>query len=170
MTNALPPDAEEKQLGIAFFDLARFAAWSCERRDREVAVFLQRFYEGSAERLERAGARLVKFMGDAGLVVFEPDRMSGVVAAFRALRRWARDLGREEAFDTDLTVKVHVGSVWAGTFGAGASRAYDVLGQTVNETALLRGPGLVLSAEASRRLVGPERAGFEDDGGVLREA
>ena len=172
MQNALPPDAADEVLGITFFDLLAFGRWASGTADRDVGAFLQRFYEASADGLEPAGARLVKFMGDAGLAVFEPERTGDVVQALGALRLRVGELGEEAGFETDVVCKVHVGSVVTGTFGAGASRHFDVMGQSVCETALLRGPGLVLSASAYGRLGATTQAGFREDpeSGVWRRA
>ena len=66
----LPPGFQQQTLGVAFFDLSRMTEWGSSGEDALVAKFLQRFYELSGEILAPAGARIVKFMGDAGLCVF----------------------------------------------------------------------------------------------------
>lgn len=147
-------DWREETLGIVFFDLARFARWVEGRTHLEVAAFLQSFYEQAAEVLEPAGVRIVKFMGDAGLGVFEPGRAADVVAALDALRARVRRAGDAESFDTDLTSKVHVGSVVTGTFGAPGAARFDVMGPAVCEAARLPGHGLVISEAAEAFVAG----------------
>ena len=40
MDTVLPPDAEERSLGVVFLDLAHFSRWANDRGDREVAGML----------------------------------------------------------------------------------------------------------------------------------
>ena len=160
----------ERTLGIVFFDLMRFARWGETRRDPDVAAFLQHFYERSADILEPAGLRLVKFMGDAGLAVCDPERLLDAVEALRLLRESVA--ADEDAHPMDLAVKVHVGSVVEGTFGPARLARYDVMGQAVNTAALLPGGGIVLSEAAHARLETSARDGFVADEaqGVWRQA
>lgn len=152
MKPTLPPDAEETTLGIAFLDLARFARWAALWGDREIAGLLQGFYALTARRVETAGGRVVKTIGDAVMLVFEPERCRDLVQALHALAEEVVSGAEARGFHTRLDAKVHVGPVVAGTFGPPGLERYDVFGRTVNDAARLRGEGIVLSPAVAERI------------------
>ena len=107
----LPPDCRTETLGVAFFDLSRITAWASIQEDAQVAGFLQEFYALSAGRLAPAGARIVKFMGDAGLAVFPTESAEKAIFALCDLAAESRRCGQRHGLDTHLNVNVHVGPV-----------------------------------------------------------
>ncbi len=149
---ALPSDCQTKKLGVTFFDLSRLCEWSDSDQDEAVALFFQRFYALCAQTLEPAGVRIVKFIGDAGLAVFEPDGAEAAINALRELAQQSRELGATCGFDTYLNINVHVGPVLVGSFGAPGSEHFDVIGKTVNIAARLGRRGLILTPQAFRCL------------------
>ncbi|HUS90410.1 MAG TPA: adenylate/guanylate cyclase domain-containing protein [Phycisphaerae bacterium] len=157
----LPDDVREETLGVAFFDLSRMGEWAGSAEDALVAGFLQEFYERSAALLAPAGGRIVKLMGDAGLVVFAPDAAEAVILALCDLTREARRLAAGYGLDTYLNVNVHVGRVLAGSFGPRGAERFDVIGKTVNIAARLGRRGVTLSAQAFRCLGEQARHRFE---------
>lgn len=157
----LPPDCQTVTLGVAFFDLSRFAEWSSSDQDTTVASFLQAFYRLAAEHIEPAGGRVVKFMGDAGLAVFPTEHAEDSILALCALAGKARERAAEVGLDTYLNVNVHVGAVLAGSFGPPGGERFDVLGKTVNIAARLGRRGVTLSAQAFRCLSPEGRKRFE---------
>ena len=158
---ALPPDCKTETLGVAFFDLSRIAQWASSQEDEQVAGFLNAFYSLAARRLEPAGGRIVKFMGDAGLVVFPKEAAEDCIAALCAFAEDARALGRGSGLDTYLNINVHYGPVVAGSFGPPGSERYDVIGKTVNIAARLGRRGVTLSAQAYRCLSADARERFD---------
>jgi len=158
---SLPPDCRNDTLGVAFFDLSRFAEWASSDQDERVASFLQGFYALAAERIGSAGGRIVKFMGDAGLAVFPPEAAEDVIGALCALARDARSAARQVGLDAHLNVNVHVGPVIAGSFGAPGSQRFDVIGKTVNIAARLGRRGVTLSPQAFRCLSQEARQRFD---------
>ena len=152
MDATLPPDAEECELGIVFLDLARFSRWADGREDREVAGMLQTFYALAARHLQERDTRVVKVIGDAMLAVFEVEALSAVVDALLRLADEFERIAESAGFTTRVDGKVHLGPVITGSFGPPGLQRFDVLGKTVNQTALLRGEGIVLSATAETRL------------------
>lgn len=158
---ALSPDCKTETLGIAFFDLSRLSEWASSEEDLRVAEFFQEFYAMAGERLGAAGGRIVKFIGDAGLVVFPPDGAEVAIFALCDFADAARALGGEYGFDTYLNVSVHVGPVVAGSFGPAGEQRYDVIGKTVNIAARLGRRGVTLSAQAFRCLGEDARKRFQ---------
>ncbi len=158
---ALSGDCECKTMGVAFFDLSRFSAWSSSEQDVQVAAFLQEFYVLSASVVEAAGGRIVKFLGDAGMAVFEPGDADEVIAALCDLTGQARELAAEHGLDAWLNVCIHAGPVVAGSFGPAGDERFDVIGKTVNVAARLRRRGVRLSAQAFRCLSAAGRKQFD---------
>jgi len=158
---SLPDDVRDQTLGVAFFDLSRIGEWSGSEEDRHVAGFFQAFYALAAERLEPAGGRIVKFMGDAGIVVFGTDVAENAIFALCDFARDARELAGRFGLDTYLNVSVHVGPVLTGSFGPAGAKRFDVIGKTVNIAARLGRRGVVLSSQAFRCLSEAGRKRFD---------
>lgn len=148
------PDARtESPLLIAFVDLTRFFVQSHRVTDLELADTLDEFYRRVAAVVEKAGGRVVKYIGDAALVVFTGDRADRGVQALLEVKTAVDRLMETRGWDCRLTVKAHFGTAVAGAFGPAG--AFDVLGKAVNTTAVLDGSGVTLSVSAFRKL-GPE--------------
>jgi len=159
--SALPRDARAETLGVAFFDLSRFAEWTTSDEDQRVASFLQEFYCLAAEHVQPAGGRIVKFMGDAGLVVFSTESAEDVILAFCAFVTQARDCAAKLGLDAHVNVNIHIGPVISGTFGPPGLERFDVIGKTVNIAARLGRRGITLSPQAFRALSPESRQRFE---------
>jgi class 3 adenylate cyclase len=159
--SALPSDYRKETLGIAFFDLSRFAEWSSSDEDEAVAAFLQQFYELSAKMLEPGGCRLIKFIGDAGLVVFPVEKAEDAILALCEFSAEARRAALAVGFDAYCNTNIHVGEAITGTFGPAGSARFDVLGKAVNVAARLGRRGVVLSPQAFRTLSEDARKRFQ---------
>lgn len=145
----------EQELLVVFVDLSRFSAQSQKVTDLELANAMDAHYRRVALAVEGVGGRLVKFVGDGALAVFEAARVDTAVEMLLKLKQDVDDFFSELGWECRAAVKVHFGSVIAGQFGAGASARFDVLGKQVNTAATLTGPGVTLSTEAFRKL-GPD--------------
>jgi class 3 adenylate cyclase len=157
----LPEDCRTETLGVAFFDLSRISEWASSEEDSLVASFFQQFYCLAADHLKPAGATIVKFMGDAGLVVFPPESAEAAIFALCDLAAASRAAAAEFGLDTYLNVNVHVGPVLAGRFGPAGEARFDVIGKTVNIAARLGRRGVTLSAQAFRTLSADARRRFQ---------
>jgi adenylate cyclase len=160
-SGALPSDVKEVTQGVAFFDFSRMAEWASSQEDERIADMFQEFYCLAAERIQKAGGRVVKFIGDAGLAVFPQEAGEQVVLALADLSKEARERAAAHGFDTYLNINVHFGTMLEGTFGPPGLERYDVLGKTVNIAARLGRRGLTLSQQAFRCLGPKARERFE---------
>jgi adenylate cyclase len=142
----------EVPLLVIFVDLTRFFTQSQRVSDLDLADTLDAFYELVAEAVEGAGGVLVKFIGDAALIVFEEERVDRGVSMLLDLKRSVDAFMAERDWECRLVAKVHFGPVIAGPFGGVKAKRYDVAGKTVNTTATLEGTGITLSAAAFRKL------------------
>jgi len=145
----------EVSLLIAFVDLTRFSVQSQRATDVELADTLDAFYECVALPVEKAGGRVVKYLGDAALLVFPADAVDRGVEALLRLKDAVDELMERRRWDCRLTVKAHFGAAVAGPFGAAGAKRFDVIGKAVNTAATLEGAGVTLSVPAFRKL-GPE--------------
>jgi class 3 adenylate cyclase len=145
----------EVPLLIAFADLTRFFVQSQRVTDAELADTLDAFYERVGAVVHKGGGRVVKFMGDAALIVFPEEGVDAGVETLLRLKEEIDDLMDDRGWDCRLLVKAHFGTAVAGPFGGIGAKGYDVLGKAVNTTATLEATGVTLSVSAFRKL-GPD--------------
>ncbi len=77
----------EMEVLVAFTDLTQFARYVRGRTNREIFETMSHYYELVGDIVSEGGGTVVKFMGDAILLVFPKD---GVDAGVRALVRLTR--------------------------------------------------------------------------------
>ena len=142
----------EVSLLIAFVDLARFAAQSQRLDDHAIAETLDEYYEHIAATVQRSGGTIVKFIGDAALIVFPESRVDQGVETLLALKSSVDEMMTARAWECRLTAKIHFGTAIAGPFGGQNEKRFDVIGKAVNTAAMLDAPGVSLSVEAFRKL------------------
>ena len=158
---AAPAARTETPLLIAFCDLARFMA-NCERRsDTEIADLMDQFYVRVCERVVAAGGAVVKFIGDAALIVFPEERASDGVLALLDLKDDVDGWLARSGWDSRLVVKAHFGTAVAGPFGPREYGRTDVIGGAVNVAATLQTRSFALSAQAFRKLTPEARRRFK---------
>jgi adenylate cyclase len=145
----------EAPMLIAFVDLTRFGAQSQRLTDLALADGIDAYYERVAENIETAGGRVVKFIGDGALVVFDETAVERGVHALLRLKESVDGFMAERGWDCRLTAKAHFGAVVAGPFGRAGSKRFDVIGKAVSVAAMLEATGVTLSVAAFRKL-GPE--------------
>jgi adenylate cyclase len=163
MATAMPDPVTraETPLLIAFADLTRYAAQSMVVSDEELAKVMDSHYERVAAGAEAAGGRVVKFIGDAALLVFPATRVDDGVDALLQLKAEVDQAFAALGWECRMTVKVHFGTAIAGPYGAARSKRFDVLGKAVNAAAMLDSTGVALSAEAFRKLSPAMRKRFK---------
>lgn len=151
----------EVSLLVAFIDLAGFALQSTRVADDEIAEVIDDYYGMVAEHVTASGGRVVKYMGDGALAVFDAgDADRGVDALLELKLALDRYLGGR-GWDCRATIKAHVGSAIAGPYGPPGDRRFDVIGKTVNTAAMLDASGVALSTEAFRKLSPATRKRFK---------
>ena len=148
----MPETRSETPLLIAFVDLTRFFALSQRVGDAELADTMDEYYRRIAAVIDSAGGRVVKFIGDAALVVFSEKEVDRGVEALLALKDAVDRFMQARGWDCRLTVKAHFGTAVAGPFGPRGAERFDVIGKAVNTAATLDGSGVTLSVSAFRKL------------------
>ena len=120
----------------------------------EVFARLDEFYQLTEDVVEAAGGLVIRFMGDAALVVFPGELADAGVGALLDLKCRTDGWLAERRLPNRLHVNAHVGPVTLGPMGR--RRTLDVIGHTVNTTATMGAKSFGLSAQAFRKLT-PER-------------
>jgi len=151
----------EVPLLIAFVDLTRFGAQSERTDDLELAETLDAYYEHIGAAVQGAGGTVVKFEGDAALIVFPASEVDRGVETLLALKDSVDHLMAQRGWGCRLIAKAHFGTVIAGPFGVAGDKRPDVIGRAVNTAAMLDATGVTLSVEAFRKLGRDLRARFK---------
>jgi len=146
---------------VAFFDLAGFSRFAQSRSDQEVFAVLSEYYELIGDIVEGAGGRVVKFMGDAGLIIFPEDRVDDGVLALRELQgRGDRWLVERDSPCRQI-IKIHFGEMVCGEVGTRGEKRFDVFGMAVNTAALLKSNGFAMTSQTFRKLAPDTRKLFK---------
>lgn len=151
----------EVTLLVAFIDATGYALQSTRVADDELADVIDGYYRLLAERVSGAGGRVVKYIGDGALFVFDADDSDRGVEALLDIKLQVDRYFEGHGWDCRATIKAHVGSVIAGPYGPPGDRRFDVIGKTVNTAAMLDASGVALSVEAFRKLSPAMRQRFK---------
>jgi adenylate cyclase len=147
----------ERQLVITVVDLARFTQSVAGLTLSEVADLVDAFYCAAGEVLSAHGGRVVKFVGDGCVAVFEPEDTLRVLDAVEALRSEVHELGARRNVDLDLGANIHMSTVAEGDFGRPG--AYDIVGMgVIHAFRMGGGPGTRISEPVYRRLPSDRRS------------
>jgi class 3 adenylate cyclase len=144
------------RLIIAFTDFSNFKHVPTRVSDAEIADTMDDYYRMAASVVEPAKGRVVKFIGDAALIVYPGDKPDDALRNILTLRTESDRFMVDRDWECRFSAKVHVGDVIAGDFGPRSGKRYDVMGREVNATAMLKveRDGIVLS-DAMRAAVSP---------------
>ena len=134
---------------IVVVDVAGFHRSVCRHlSDREILSFLSAYAGLIGPRVRAAGGEVIKYMGDAAVLIFPTSDPAGVVSSLRDLKVDLDTFLTKPGWRASLTVRAHIGRVAVGLVG-GVS---DIAGSAVNETFLLRGEGMILSTALREKL------------------
>jgi class 3 adenylate cyclase len=150
-----PDQPQERELLVAFYDIDGFAKFADGKPTRTIFDFCRGFFDLTGSIVEAAGGKLIKAIGDAGLVAFEDCDVG--VASLHQIRidgeRWLADQG----WSLIISVKANFGPVTCGYVGAPTDRRLDIYGVIVNNAAMLKpGPGRFGITAALFKKLSPE--------------
>jgi adenylate cyclase len=150
-------DVRERQLALVLVDLARFTQAVAGLDLRGLATVVGAFYRAADEVVTRHGGRVVKFVGDGCLAVFEPDEVLQALDVIEELRSRVKALGAAHDIDLDLGANVHVSTVAEGAFGLGGT--YEIAGMgVVHVFRMGGGAGTRISEPVYRKLPSVRRS------------
>jgi adenylate cyclase len=121
---------------VAFFDIRGFTRLSAERGADEVVNLVNHAFDALDRTIVPAGGEILKFIGDAALVVFPVDHAGRSCADILAVLLDALDAitvaTAAAGCPLAVGVGVHVGSVLYGNVGSEARHDFTVMGPAVN--------------------------------------
>ncbi len=151
----------KKEMLVVVFDLINYTAFARESDSTVVFETLNEFYGLTRDFIHQRGGRLIKFIGDAGLAVFDRERADDGIRCMLELKEnidlWVRGRVR----NSGLSVNCHVGEVTIGEMNSAEGKALDVLGETVNTCFTLGRKQFLLSPQAFRTLRPESRKAFK---------
>jgi adenylate cyclase len=133
---------------VLFCDISGFMRLASSIGER-MPAFVQEFYRMVGDAVVGGGGRIVKYIGDAVLVIFPGGgETEAVRCALRMRGGFTELLGRYASGDgARLEVAISSGEVVEGIFGHDSLRLYDIMGETVAHAAIInRFPGIIVTA------------------------
>jgi class 3 adenylate cyclase len=158
---------------VFFCDCHHFLLLTRELGD-VLLEFTDSFYQQCGECIASRGGRIIKYIGDSILATFSENGADDAVAAGICARaeyaslvdRYARGV------ESELEVGISRGQVVEGIVGHESHRAFDILGECVNEAAIIghhRGVAVtdevreLLSGKYETRALEPRRLKSRDE-------
>jgi len=132
------------EAGILFCDVRRFTQMSEELGTERLVGVMNKLFEGVGEVLQGSRGEILKFMGDAMLVVFPREAFETDAEVARQMVKSAmqadtrvKELGQLLDLDLKMGFGVHLGTVIYGNIGTQERLDFTVLGRAVNLAARL---------------------------------
>jgi adenylate cyclase len=154
---------------ISFMDIQGFLGIAQALPDSlDLFALLDQLARLTRPLVEAASGRVIKFIGDAALVVFPGDDVDAGVRCLLDLKARLEQHLAGRGFRNTLKVVAHVGEVAIGILGDGDCARLDIIGSAVNTCAMLdrghHGGRLILSPQAFEALSPALRSRFREHG------
>lgn len=143
---------------VAFTDLRGWFRVTRGRPSRDAFAELNDFYGMTERAVDAAGGLVIKFIGDAALMVFPEEFADQGIMALLRLKHDVEAWFRARGVDGGLHLMLHFGEVTVGKMGS--IDRLDVIGETVNVCATLPHQGVTLTPQAFRCLSPENRRQF----------
>ncbi len=157
-SSAPPAGLSERRLVMVMVDAAGFTKAIAPLSSMQLAQLVDDFYRLIADAIETSGGRVVKFVGDGCLAVFDESQAAAAVGCVRGLSEPVRALGSTHGINLDIGANVHLSIVVDGEYGDGPSRRYDIMGAGVFHVFRMgAGVGIRISEPVYRQLPNDER-------------
>jgi class 3 adenylate cyclase len=155
-------DGDTSAALVCFTDIAGFARTAETLSLRQISALLKRVSSIISKHVGAAAGRVVKYIGDASLLVFPEQDVQGSVLELLSMKREIEEYFGSSYPNLAITFSAHFGQIIHVSLEPFTE--LDILGDTVNRAWLLgnraeRG-GLVISREVYERLGEPARSRF----------
>jgi class 3 adenylate cyclase len=137
---------------VACSDLTGYARLAGKKSDEEIFQLLADYYEIVGDIIAPASGRVIKFMGDAALMLFSETSADAGVRALLTLQSDGDRFWAERGVACHHHIRAHFGPVCLGPIGTRGEKREDILGSTVNTLFLLKASGFAMTSEAFRKL------------------
>ena len=142
----------EQELLIGFYDLTGYTRQTEASEPLPLLELMSGYFALTGGIIDKAGGRLIKTMGDAGLVAFPAALADAGVRTLQAVQAQGRDWLAPSGWRSRVVVKLHLGPVAIGRVGSPGEEIIDVYGKTVNVAASMPSAGLAMSPAVFRSL------------------
>ena len=142
----------EQDLLIGFYDLKGYVRQAEASAPLELLELISGYFALTGKLIDESGGRLIKTLGDAGLVAFPAALADAGVRTLQRVRSEGCDWLAARGWRSRAVVKLHLGPVALGRVGSPGEEIIDVCGKAVNVAASLPSTGLALSPAAFRSL------------------
>ena len=146
----------KKNLLVCFFDLSRFLDVGKKTDLMEGFDILNGMAVTTIRHIKKTKGRVIKFIGDSGLIVFPEDSVDEGVRALLQLRDEIIGYFKSRGVNIKVHFGIHYGEVAIGPFGEEPHSTIDVVGATVGRASVLAGreyrEKFVISPQAFRKL------------------
>ncbi|HLY67957.1 MAG TPA: hypothetical protein VKU60_20630 [Chloroflexota bacterium] len=149
----------EAKLLVGLCDWRLFLPFAKARTSRQVFDTLNEFYALTERAIEPAGGLVVKFMGDAALVVFPEELADAGIMALLDFKHETDRWFKTQRINSSLHVNAHFTEITIGRMGRDGR--LDVAGEGVNVTATMGRADFALSQQAFRCLTPEHRRLFQ---------
>ena len=137
---------------IAFGDLTNFVKFSRKLESIKAFNLIDEFYEITGEIVKKNNGRVVKFVGDASIVIFSEDNVSKGINALKQYKSTVDNFLKESNLNSQLIVKAHFGEIVCGPMGVKGNKEFDILGENVNIAATIKSNGFSITPQVFRKL------------------
>ncbi len=146
---------------VACSDLTGYAKHAAKKSEEEIFQLLSDYYELVGDVIAPAQGKVIKFMGDAALILFPEEHSDIGVQALLQLQSQGDAFLAERGVACRHHIRVHFGSMCAGPLGTRDDKRVDILGSTVNTMFMLKSTGFAMTPEAFRKLAPNTRKLFK---------
>ena len=153
--------SKEIDLLIAFADLTNFSKVTSKFSNLELFDYITKIYELSGEIIENEGGKIIKFIGDESLSIFSESNIDKGVISLLTLKNEIEKFNKSIGIESQLKVKCHFGTVAIGNTGTKSDKRIDIMGNEVNNCAVMKSNGFAISAETFRKLNSETRKYFK---------
>jgi adenylate cyclase len=173
---------ETLDAGILFCDVRGFTRMSAELGVERLVPVMNQIFECVGEAVAQSHGEILKFMGDAMLVVFPRDQFAEdaelarqMVAVVLRADAEVKKLGERLGLDLHMGFGLHIGGVTYGNVGTRERLDFTVLGPAVNLASRLEsltknlGVTLAASDSVARHIPGLHFAGRHKLHGIAEE-
>ena len=105
--------------------------------------------------------KIVKFIGDAALIVFNGEDADRGTQTLLKLKTQVDAWFRTESINSQLRIQAHFGSAVCGPFGTESDKKFDLFGDAVNTAATLKSYGIAITPQLFRKLEPETRKQFK---------
>ena len=160
-TASTDQSVQHKEMLIIVFDLINYVPFRKQNEGAEVFRVLNEFYSKSKINIQNSGGKLIKFIGDTGIAVYEKDQTDIGVNSMMKLKIEIDEWFSKHVPNGGLAVNCHVGEVTIGDMVGSSENQTDVIGEAVNIAFTLGKRQFLISPQAFRSLSSQSRTNFK---------